>query len=111
MIDHVLAAVAPLAPARTIVVVAPGMEQVAAAVAPRATVVQAQQRGTGHAVAWRRAPALEGFAGDVLVLYGDTPLVTTATLRRSSPSGAARPRRPWSLLGMRPPIPAPMAGW
>jgi bifunctional UDP-N-acetylglucosamine pyrophosphorylase / glucosamine-1-phosphate N-acetyltransferase len=80
MIQHVLAAVAPLAPARIIVVIAPGMEPVAAAVAPAETAVQMKPRGTGHAVMSAR-PALDGFAGDVLVLNGDAPLVTTATLR------------------------------
>ena len=49
MIQHVLAAVSALAPARTIVVIAPGMEAVAEAVAPAETVVQVAARGTGHA--------------------------------------------------------------
>ncbi len=101
MIGHVLAALAPLAPARTLVVVAPGMDEVARAVAPAETVVQAEQRGTAHAVAAAR-DALNGFAGDVLVLCGDAPLVTTATLaallaeRRRAPAAAA------VVLGMRP---------
>lgn len=46
-----------------------------------ATAHQAQQLGTGHAVAQAEA-ALDGFDGDVLVLYGDVPLVSTATMRR-----------------------------
>jgi bifunctional UDP-N-acetylglucosamine pyrophosphorylase/glucosamine-1-phosphate N-acetyltransferase len=47
----------------------------------RATlVVQHEQRGTGHAVL-QAQPALLGFAGDVLILYGDTPLLRTETLR------------------------------
>ena len=101
MIQHVLAAVAPLAPARIIVVVAPGMEQVAAAVAPAETAVQLKPRGTAHAVMSAR-PALDGFAGDVLVLNGDAPLLTTATLealvaeRRRAPEAAA------VVVGMRP---------
>lgn len=41
--------------------------------------VQAEQKGTGHAVASARE-ALEGFEGDVLVCCGDTPLITRATL-------------------------------
>src|SRR5439155_1389692 len=43
-------------------------------------VLQAEQRGTGHAVACAAA-AFAGFAGDVLVLYGDVPLIRPATLR------------------------------
>jgi bifunctional UDP-N-acetylglucosamine pyrophosphorylase / glucosamine-1-phosphate N-acetyltransferase len=101
MIQHVLTAVAPLAPAHTIAVIAPGMEQVAAAVAPAETAVQLKARGTGHAVMSAR-PALDGFVGDVLVLNGDAPLVTTATLqalvaeRRRAPEAAA------VVAGMRP---------
>jgi bifunctional UDP-N-acetylglucosamine pyrophosphorylase/glucosamine-1-phosphate N-acetyltransferase len=101
MIAHVLGAVATLAPSRVIVVIAPGMETVAQAVAPAETVVQVAARGTGHAVAATR-PALDGFAGDVLVLNGDAPLVTTATLqallaeRRRAPAAAA------VVAGMRP---------
>ncbi|HZB91783.1 MAG TPA: bifunctional UDP-N-acetylglucosamine diphosphorylase/glucosamine-1-phosphate N-acetyltransferase GlmU [Stellaceae bacterium] len=106
MIQHVLAAVAPLAPAHTLVVIGPGMEAVAEAVRPAETVVQVAPRGTGHAVMSAR-PALQGFAGDLLVLYGDAPLLTTDTLeavlaeRRRAPAAAA------VVAGMRPADPAP----
>src|SRR5437667_49915 len=43
-------------------------------------VVQPEQRGTGHAVACA-APAFDGFAGDVLILYGDVPRIRADTLR------------------------------
>src|SRR5262245_55851791 len=43
-------------------------------------VLQEEQRGTGHAVRCA-LPALEGCAGDVLILYGDAPLIRTETLR------------------------------
>jgi len=42
---------------------------------------QAEQRGTGHAVSLCREP-LGAFEGDVLILYGDTPLLRGETLRR-----------------------------
>ena len=42
-------------------------------------VVQEPQLGTAHAVA-QAAPALAGFDGDVIVLYGDTPLIRPETL-------------------------------
>ena len=80
MVSHLLATVAALSPERVVVVVGPGMEAVERAVAPHPTVVQAERLGTAHAVAQARA-ALEGFAGTVLVLYGDTPLLTGDTLR------------------------------
>jgi bifunctional UDP-N-acetylglucosamine pyrophosphorylase/glucosamine-1-phosphate N-acetyltransferase len=86
MLHHVLDAVAQLAPARTVVVAGPGMESVAEAARPNRTVVQEPPLGTGHAVQAGRA-ALDGFleevgAGWILVLFGDTPLVTTDTLAR-----------------------------
>lgn len=53
--------------------------------------VQAEQLGTGHAVACARE-ALEGYDGDVLILYGDMPLVRRETyeaiIRRHQESGA-----------------------
>lgn len=83
MLLHLIDSVAALAPDRTVVVVGAGRQQVEAAVAPLgiATAHQTQQLGTGHAVAQAEA-ALDGFDGDVLVLYGDVPLVSTATMRR-----------------------------
>jgi bifunctional UDP-N-acetylglucosamine pyrophosphorylase/glucosamine-1-phosphate N-acetyltransferase len=81
MIGHVLANLAPLGCDPVVAVVAPGMEAVARAVAPWPTAVQTEQLGTGHAVLAARE-ALAGFAGDVLVLYGDTPFISTETLRR-----------------------------
>lgn len=82
MLLHLLASVAELAPARQVVVVGAGREQVEAAVAGRAVAiaVQAEQQGTGHAVAQAK-DALAGFSGDVLVLYGDVPLVRAETMR------------------------------
>jgi len=51
-------------------------------------VEQAERRGTGHAVQMAR-PALDGFAGDVLILYGDTPLLRRATIERMRAHKAA----------------------
>jgi len=86
MLAHVLRAAEGLDPARVAVVVGPDMDTVTAAAEPHPSVVQHQRLGTGHAVQTAR-PLLDeaGLAGDdaeVLVLYGDTPLVTTATLAR-----------------------------
>ncbi len=105
MIRHVVAAAAALAPERLIAVVGPGMTEVGQEAAPAQIVVQQDQRGTGDAVAASRA-LLQDFAGEVLVLYGDTPLITTATLRRLLEErrrmGAAV-----AVIGMRPPDPGP----
>lgn len=81
MIEHLLEALDVLAPERTVVVVGEGREQLESALSGRAAfVVQEPQLGTGHAVQQAES-ALEGFAGDVLVLYGDVPLVSTGTMR------------------------------
>ena len=83
MLLHLVASAATLHPAKTVVVTGAGREQVEAAVAPLgiATALQAEQLGTGHAVAQARE-ALAGFEGDVLILYGDVPLVTASTMQR-----------------------------
>ena len=83
MLLHLLASVDALGPARTVIVVGSGREQIEAAVAGRDAVIAVQepQLGTGHAVQQAEA-GLAGFAGDVLILYGDVPLVSTATMAR-----------------------------
>ena len=83
MLLHLLDTVDRLGAARRVVVVGKGREQIKAAVAGSGvtTALQAEQKGTGHAVRMA-ADALAGFEGPVLVLYGDTPFVTEATLRR-----------------------------
>ncbi len=84
LIAHVLRMAQGLEPARLVVVTGHGADAVAGAVAehaPQAVVVhQAEQLGTAHAVAQARA-ALEGFSGDLLVLYGDTPFVRAETVQ------------------------------
>lgn len=101
MIRHLLAAVEQVFD-RAVVVVGPGMPALEAAAAPHATAVQPDRLGTGHATL-QAAPLLEGFAGDVAVLYADNPLIAPATLRRLL---AARQRAGLVLLAMRPADPA-----
>jgi bifunctional UDP-N-acetylglucosamine pyrophosphorylase/glucosamine-1-phosphate N-acetyltransferase len=83
LVGHALRAGAELSPERVIVVTGHGAEAVEAVVrdlAPEAVCVRQEvQLGTGHAVL-QAVPALEGFAGDVVVLYADTPFVTAGTL-------------------------------
>ena len=82
MLLHLLASAAELDPARTVVVAGARREQIEAAVAPLGVKValQAEQLGTGHAVLQAKE-ALAGFDGDILILYGDVPLVRAATMR------------------------------
>ncbi|ANY20293.1 Bifunctional protein GlmU [Tsuneonella dongtanensis] len=80
IIDHLLASVAALEPARTIVIVGDERQQVIDRVGDRAEcVVQEPQLGTGHAVAQAK-DALSGFTGDVLMLLGDAPFIKTETM-------------------------------
>src|SRR5579871_1797414 len=81
MLAHVLASVARLKPATVVGVIAPGAAAVAQAFAPHPTAVQKTALGTGDAVK-AALPALRGHSGPVLVVYGDSPLVTTASLQR-----------------------------
>ncbi len=84
LLHHAMASGRALEPERVVVVAGHGAEAVstaATAIDPNARIViQDQQLGTGHAVA-QAMPALEGFSGDVVVLYGDTPLIRAETLR------------------------------
>ncbi|WP_119460137.1 bifunctional UDP-N-acetylglucosamine diphosphorylase/glucosamine-1-phosphate N-acetyltransferase GlmU [Rhodospirillaceae bacterium SYSU D60014] len=105
MIGHVLASLAPLGCDPAVVVVAPGMDRVARAVAPAPTAIQAEQLGTAHAVLAARN-ALAGFAGDVLVLYGDSPFISTETLQRLLDRRRAADDPAVVVLGMRPDDPA-----
>jgi bifunctional UDP-N-acetylglucosamine pyrophosphorylase/glucosamine-1-phosphate N-acetyltransferase len=77
LVDWVLEAARPLAPAPLVVVASP---DTADAFGENDVAVQQEPLGTGDAVKSARA-ALEGRGRDVLVLSGDTPLVTTELLQ------------------------------
>lgn len=101
MIRHLLASVEQVFD-RAVVVVGPGMPALEQAAAPHPTVVQTERLGTGHA-ARQAETLLEGFAGDVAVLYADNPLIGAGTMRRLR---AARAEAGLVLLAMRPADPA-----
>ncbi|MEU6076998.1 bifunctional UDP-N-acetylglucosamine diphosphorylase/glucosamine-1-phosphate N-acetyltransferase GlmU [Micromonospora sp. NPDC047074] len=83
LVGHVLAAAAPLAADRTVVVVGHGADQVRAhlaEIAPEATpVLQAEQLGTGHAVRIALDAAPDA-TGTVVVINGDVPLLRPETV-------------------------------
>ncbi len=89
---HALASGAALAPDRTVLVVGHGAEMVEAAAKDMdpdiAIAVQEDQLGTGHAVQQART-ALDGFDGDAIVLYGDTPFIRPETLEAMAAARAA----------------------
>jgi len=103
MIAHCIRAARLAGVGEVVLVVGYGRDQVAAALSglrgpnggPGTGVeyaVQAEQLGTGHAVIQAR-PFLEGFDGNVAVLYGDMPLLSAATIAtvigRRDTTGAA----------------------
>lgn len=106
MLEHAMRAGRALDPDRTVVVAGHEADLVRAATAEidpdAAVVLQEEQLGTGHAVLQARA-ALEGFQGDVVVLYGDTPFVSADTLERMI---AARSRADLVILGFEAAEPA-----
>ena len=99
MLHHAMRAGYALDPARVVVVAGHGAEQVSRAA--RAfdpgveVVVQTEQLGTAHAVA-QAAGHLADAPGEAVVLYGDTPFLSAATLERLL---AARARHAVVVLG------------
>mgnify|MGYP003632690967 FL=1 len=80
MVQHVMDTASGLQPDRTHVVIGHGAEQLREALADKAVqfAVQAEQKGTGHAV----AQALDQLgSGKVLILYGDVPLLQRDSLK------------------------------
>ncbi|WP_170436872.1 bifunctional UDP-N-acetylglucosamine diphosphorylase/glucosamine-1-phosphate N-acetyltransferase GlmU [Ruegeria arenilitoris] len=106
MLVHAMRAGSVLAPERTAIVTGHGAEAVAKVAQAEdedaRIVVQDQQLGTAHAVAQARA-ALDGFTGDVVVLYGDTPFLQPDTLERMI---AARADNDLVILGFEAADPA-----
>jgi bifunctional UDP-N-acetylglucosamine pyrophosphorylase / glucosamine-1-phosphate N-acetyltransferase len=103
LLAHVLEAVRKAGSTMATVVVGPGAEAVAAeasqALPGAEIVVQGERRGTAHAVLAARA-AIARAPDDVLVIFGDTPLIRPQTLlhmRDALAGGAAV-----VVLGFRP---------
>jgi bifunctional UDP-N-acetylglucosamine pyrophosphorylase/glucosamine-1-phosphate N-acetyltransferase len=114
MLDHVLDAAATLAPERIVVVLGPDMAAVAEAVRARGgnlhIAIQERRLGTGDAVAGAR-PALEGYldpddSGDILVAFGDTPLLTAETLQAMAAARRAPDAPELLCVAFRPADPA-----
>ena len=109
MLDAVLDEAEKLSPSKIVVVASPGLAREAERFRSRPgveVVVQDPPRGTGDAVG-RAVSAIASSAGPVLVLSGDTPLITAESLRklvdefRRSRAAvvlfSARPEEPGSL--------------
>ena len=103
LLGHVLEAVAQSGVTATAVIVGPGQDKVAAeaqrVLPDAATFVQRERRGTAHAVLAAKS-AIEQGADDILIVYGDTPLIRPATLTRLRAPLAAGAAL--AVLGFRP---------
>lgn len=105
MVRHVIDAVEGLNPERIVVVIGADMPEMAEAVRPYQTAVQAVANGTGGGALAARE-ALKDFGGDILIVYGDTPLITTAALQRMVDIRRQFPAVGLTFSGMRPRDPA-----
>jgi bifunctional UDP-N-acetylglucosamine pyrophosphorylase / glucosamine-1-phosphate N-acetyltransferase len=85
LVDWSIALARDLACSRTVVVIPPNApalaERVTSVLGPNSTAIQEAPRGTGDA-ARAAAGVLADFDGDVVVFFGDTPLIRAETLSR-----------------------------
>ncbi len=102
MLLHLLDEFAQLEPRLTVIVAGDRREQLDKALAGReiTTALQEPQLGTAHAALQAKA-ALEGFAGHILVCFGDVPMVRAQTVRRLTEALAGGGKV--AVLGFRPP--------
>ena len=102
LLAHVVATLDELGVGRKVIVIGHQRERVRAAFADRPDLewaVQAEQRGTGHACMMAE-PVIAGFRGTVLIVCGDTPLLTARTLHALLERHAAA-RAQVTVLSMR----------
>lgn len=101
MLMHLLDSLALLNPQCTVVVAGDRREQLDAALEGRdiTTALQDPQLGTAHA-ALQAKSALEGFCGNVLVCFGDVPMVRSDTVERLTQALAGDAKV--AVLGFRP---------
>ncbi len=107
MIGHVLANLEAAGIDRTVVVVGDGMDALAAAVQPHATAVQIDRLGTAHAVLAARDFIQAHPADDLMIAFGDTPLITAETLGAMLAARRSSARPGVVVLGFEPADPGP----
>jgi bifunctional UDP-N-acetylglucosamine pyrophosphorylase/glucosamine-1-phosphate N-acetyltransferase len=96
MIRHIIEQAEALDPEQIVTVVAPDMDDVSATVAPHSTAIQHQQNGTGDAVKAAK-DTLKDFDGQIIIMIGDTPLITAETLQNLRDAAS---KTGLSVLGM-----------
>lgn len=82
LVDHVVRSAQKAGISKTVVIIGHQAEKVKQALKDLKVefVLQAEQKGTGHAV-MQALPIIEKFTGDLLVLYGDVPLIKPQTIK------------------------------
>ncbi len=109
MILQLLDSLSAIEPDRIVLVLGPDMAAVSDAVAAAGyafeTVIQQDRLGTGHAVQ-QAEEALSGYGGTVLVLYGDSPLITSETMENMLKARESSENPAVVVLGFRPFDPA-----
>lgn len=106
IIDHVMNAVRGIEPTAIALVLAPGMEEVAAHAGDAAIFTQDEQNGTGGAVLAARE-FITAAEGNVLILYGDMPLITRDTLHNVVNALKTEPKACMTVTTFQPDDPAP----
>lgn len=100
MVNHVIASLQEAGVSEITAVIGPDMPELEAAVAPHQTAVQVDRLGTGHAVLAAK-DTMAGFDGNVLIAFGDTPLISPETFANMLEAEADV-----VVLGFRPDDPA-----
>lgn len=100
MLGHVIDTAQALNPAKMVVITGHGRDLVEEYIKTHhkgvETALQDPQNGTGHAVMMAKE-AFEGFQGEILILFGDSPLATSASLKEFI---QVKGDRPLANLGM-----------
>ncbi len=99
MINWVIESAKALKPETIITVIGPDMPELKKAVEPHDIVTQKERNGTGGALKCA-LPKLKGFKGDVLILLGDCPLITTKTMKALIKARSKDLTTSLSVLGM-----------
>jgi bifunctional UDP-N-acetylglucosamine pyrophosphorylase/glucosamine-1-phosphate N-acetyltransferase len=105
LIRHVLNAAQQLDPTQISVLIGEDMADVAAVAKPHKTLIQKDRLGTGHAVQQGVAEGALAGAEALVVLYGDTPLITPDTIQEMLAKLSQNPDAALVVLGFHTAIP------
>ncbi len=105
MVSHVIKNAKALNPEKIVVVIAKNQPEMEEEVKPHTTVIQEEVNGTGGAVLVAKEH-FKDFDGDILVLYGDSPLISTVTMQEMIDACRKSPEVGLTFSGMFPENPA-----